>query len=96
MVAFPIVDIQYGEPELAPRRHASSSAKFVQSSSSLYESGVLRGHAQDAQHNVVQRGAETSGMAFNVPTNSSMVYTGVNDEAVRTSPSRHPQGGRDS
>lgn len=64
MVSFPIVDIQYGEPELAPGRDAACSSHLVQFSSRLDEDGMICTHTEDTHNAVVQCSAEYRRVAF--------------------------------
>ena len=78
MVAFPIVDIQYGEPELAPRRDTACSSHLVQFRSRLDEDGMICTYTEDAHHTIVEGRTKDSGLAFNVPTqSSSLVLKGI-------------------
>ena len=64
MVAFPIVDIQYGEPELAPRRDTACSSHLVQFRSRLDEDGMICTYTEDAHHTIVQCSAEHRRVSF--------------------------------
>ena len=64
MVAFPIVDIQYGEPELAPRRDAACSSHLVQFRSRLDEGGMICAYTKNAHHTIVQCSDEHRRVSF--------------------------------
>ena len=67
MNAFPVIDVQNGEPELAPGRYADCTPKMVEQSPGPADVRVIPGNAQQPHGDVVEGCAKYSGLPFCVP-----------------------------
>ena len=73
MVAFPVVHVQYREPELAPGRRTDRAAESVQACARFHGDRVVRLQAEDAGGAVVERGTEDRTWALDMSANGRRV-----------------------
>eukprot|EP00053_Salpingoeca_punica_P023594 m.10869 g.10869 ORF g.10869 m.10869 type:complete len:378 (+) comp5338_c1_seq1:1135-2268(+) len=68
MHALPAVDVEYGEPELAPAWDAKTPAPRLEPVAHTHQAWIRRRHAKDAHDAVVERSTENGGLGLDVDT----------------------------
>ena len=73
MHTLPVVHVQQRQPQLAPARQARRAAQAPQRRARLHHHRVVRRHADDAQHDVVERRAKHGRVSFDVDAPAAIV-----------------------